>query len=100
MHFSSGVGNRFFDLLAEGSGARTYSGVDHRAPTCNGAAVAGIGRTKARAIWYRALTVYFTSTTDYAGARAGTVQAAKDLYGATSAEQAAVAAAWAAVDVR
>ena len=37
VHYSSGVANRFFYLLAEGSGARTYSGVNHQAPTCNGA---------------------------------------------------------------
>ena len=99
VHFSSGVGNRFFYLLAEGSGARTYSGVNHKAPTCNGGSVTGIGRAKAQRIWYRALTVYFTSTTDYAGARAATVRAATDLYGAASPEATAVAAAWAAVNV-
>lgn len=99
VHYSSGIGNRFFYLLAEGSGARRFSGVDHTAPTCDGGVVAGIGRVKARAIWYRALTVYFTSTTDYAAARVATLQAAADLYGAGSADVAAVAAAWSAVDV-
>ena len=38
-----------------------------------------------------------TSSTNYAGARAATISAAKDLYGITSTEQAAVAAAWTAV---
>jgi Zn-dependent metalloprotease len=99
VHFSSGVANRFFYLLAEGSGARTYSGVSHHAPTCNGDSVTGIGRTKAAKIWYRALTVYFTTDTDYAAARLATINAAKDLYGAASAEAAAVAAAWSAVRV-
>jgi Zn-dependent metalloprotease len=99
VHYSSGVGNRFFYLLAEGSGARTYSGVDHATPTCNGGAVSGVGREKAGRIWYRALTLYFTSTTNYAGARAATLLAATDLYGAGSAEANAVAAAWSAVSV-
>lgn len=99
VHYSSGVANRFFYLLAEGSGAKTYSGVKHNVPTCNGLGVTGIGRTKAAKIWYRALNVYFTSSTSYAGARAATITAAKDLYGATSVEAKAVAAAWSAVKV-
>lgn len=99
VHYSSGVANRFFYLLAEGSATKTFSGVSHYAPTCNGASVAGIGRTKAAKIWYRALTVYFTANTDYAAARVATISAAKDLYGTTSTEAAAVAAAWSAVKV-
>ena len=99
VHYSSGVANRFFYLLAEGSGARTYSGVNHRASTCNGSTLAGIGRAKAEKIWYRALTVYMTSGTGYAGARAATLSAATDLYGVASAERAAVAASWSAVSV-
>ena len=99
VHFSSGPANRFFYLLAEGSGARTYSGVNHRASTCNGSTLAGIGRAKAEKIWYRALTVYMTSTSGYAEARAATLSAASDLYGGTSAERAAVAATWSAVSV-
>jgi Zn-dependent metalloprotease len=99
VHYSSGVANHFFYLLAEGSGARTYSGVNHTSPTCNGTSLAGIGRTAATAIWFRALTVKFTSSTNYAGARAATIAAANDLYGAGSAESAAVAATWSAVGV-
>ena len=68
-------------------------------PTCNGASVTGIGRSKAAKIWYRALTVYFTGNTDYAAARVATINAAKDLYGTASAEASAVAAAWSAVKV-
>jgi Zn-dependent metalloprotease len=99
VHYSSGVANFFFYLLAEGTGARTYSGVNHTPTTCNRSTFAGIGRAKAEKIWYRALTVYFTSNTGYAGARAATISAAKDLYGATSAEAKAVATAWSAVSV-
>jgi Zn-dependent metalloprotease len=99
VHYSSGVANLFFYLLAEGTAARTYSGVNHTPTTCNGSTFAGIGRAKAGKIWYRALTVYFTSTTNYAGARAGTISAANDLYGIGSAEARAVATAWSAVAV-
>ncbi|MYW17281.1 M4 family metallopeptidase, partial [Streptomyces sp. SID161] len=50
-------------------------------------------------IWYKALTTYFTSTTDYKAAREGTLKAASDLYGADSTEYKTVAAAWTAVNV-
>ena len=47
VHYSSGVGNHFFYLLAEGSGAKTIGGVAHNSPTCNGSTVTGIGRDAA-----------------------------------------------------
>jgi zinc metalloprotease ZmpA len=99
VHYSSGVGNHFFYLLAEGSGAKTLNGVAYDSPTCNGATVSGIGRDAAAKIWYRALTVYMTSSTDYHGARTATLSAAKDLYGGASTQYDAVAAAWSAVGV-
>ncbi|RBD00902.1 hypothetical protein BRN02_06140, partial [Xanthomonas oryzae pv. oryzae] len=43
-----------------------------------------IGRAAASRIWYRALTVYMTSSTNYAAARRATLSAATDLYGGTS----------------
>ncbi|MBV2151931.1 M4 family metallopeptidase [Kitasatospora sp. SUK 42] len=99
VHYSSGVANHFFYLLSEGSGAKTINGFNYNSPTSNGSTVTGIGRDKAAQIWYRALTVYFTSTTNYAGARTGTLKAAADLYGSGSAEYNAVAAAWSGVNV-
>jgi len=99
VHYSSGVANHFAYLLAEGSGAKTINGVSYNSPTSNGKTVTGIGREKLGQIWYRALTVYMTSSTDYAGARTATLKAAKDLYGAGSTEYNAVAAAWSAVNV-
>ncbi|GAA4123060.1 M4 family metallopeptidase [Knoellia locipacati] len=100
VHYSSGVGNHFFYLLAEGSGAKTIGGVAHSSTTCNGSTVTGIGRDAAAKIWYRALTVYMTSSTNYSGARAATIKAAGDLYGASSTQAATVAAAWDAVSVK
>ncbi|MFE9359262.1 M4 family metallopeptidase [Streptomyces olivaceoviridis] len=99
VHYSSGVANHFAYLLAEGSGAKTVNGVAYDSPTYNGSTVTGIGRDKVGKIWYRALTVYMTSSTNYAGARTATLNAAKDLYGAGSTEYNAVAAAWSAVNV-
>lgn len=99
VHYSSGVANHFAYLLAEGSGPNAIGGVQHNGTTCDGSSVTGIGKDKLGAIWYRALTVYMTSSTDYAGARTATLNAARDLYGAGSGEHGAVAAAWSAVSV-
>ncbi|GAA2507792.1 M4 family metallopeptidase [Winogradskya humida] len=103
VHYSSGPGNHFFFDLAEGTGATAYG----TSPVCSSApAVTGIGRAKAAAIWYRALSTYFTSTTRYYlssnlanSARAHTLSAATDLYGNCSTEYKAVQAAWTAVNV-
>lgn len=98
-HMGAGIGDHWFYLLAEGSGAKTIDGVDYNSPTYDGLPVAGIGLTNATDVLYRALTVYMTSTTDYAGARTATLQAAADLYGAQSDAYEAVANAWAGVNV-
>ncbi|MFE0130431.1 M4 family metallopeptidase [Streptomyces sp. NPDC059037] len=100
VHYSSGVANHFFYLLSEGSGAKTINGVSYDSATADGSSLTGIGRTKAYQIWYKALSVYMTSTTNYAGARTATLKAAADLYGAGSAEEKAVAAAWTGVNVK
>lgn len=106
VHYSSGVANHFFYLLAEGAvvpagfGAGTAANLTPASLVCNGnTALTGIGRDAATKIWYRALTTYMVSNTNYAGARAATLSAANDLYGAGSAQAVAVAAAWSAVGV-
>ncbi|KAA1418024.1 M4 family metallopeptidase [Nocardioides humilatus] len=99
VHYSSGVGNHFFYLLAEGSGQKTIGNKVHNSPTCNGSTITGIGRTDAQRIWYRALTVYMTSGTTYAQARTATLSAAADLFGNGSNQYNTVAAAWSAVNV-
>ncbi|MYW04874.1 M4 family metallopeptidase, partial [Streptomyces sp. SID3343] len=98
VHYSSGPANHFYYLLAEGSGAKTINGIAYDSPTYDGKPVPGIGRAKAERIWYRALTTYMTSTTDYAGARRATLSAAGDLYDADTV--AVVAATWEAINVR
>ncbi|MGA5099179.1 M4 family metallopeptidase [Streptomyces lavendulocolor] len=99
VHYSSGPANHWFYLLSEGSGAKTVNGVNYDSPTSDGLPVTGIGRDKAALIWYKALTTKFTSTTNYAAARTGTVAVATELYGAGSAEVKAVEHAWAGVNV-
>ncbi|WP_367320700.1 M4 family metallopeptidase [Streptomyces sp. HUAS ZL42] len=99
VHYSSGPANHFFYLLSEGSGTKTINGVTYNSPTSDGLPVTGIGRAKAEKIWFRALTTKFTSTTNYAAARTGTLAAAGELYGTTSAEYKAVQDAWAGVAV-
>lgn len=106
VHYSSGVANHFFYLLAEGAvvpsgfGAGTAANLTPASLVCNGnTAITGITRAKAQRIWYVAATEYFTSGTSYADAMSGTLNAAADLYGAGSPEVDAVIAAWAAVGV-
>ncbi|OIJ98494.1 flagellar biosynthesis protein FlgM [Streptomyces sp. MUSC 14] len=99
VHAGSGVSSHAYYLLAEGSGKKTINGVAYDSPTSNHSTVKGIGRTKATAIFYRALTRYMVSTTDFHGARVATLKAAKDLYGANSTEYKTLDKAWAAVNV-
>jgi len=88
VHYSSGIANNFFYLLAHGGTNRT-----------SGISVSGIGLAKAERIWYVALTGYMTSTTTFAGARQATIQAATQLFGASSVEVQRVKDAWTAVGV-
>ncbi len=99
VHYSSGIANHFFYLAAEGTGAKTIGGLPHNGTPCNGDSFSGIGKDKAAAVWYRALTTYMTSTTNYSSARTATLQAAADLYGTNSQERYLVSKAWAAVSV-
>ncbi|MGW4384135.1 M4 family metallopeptidase [Kitasatospora sp. NPDC004531] len=99
VHYSSGPANHWFYLASEGSGAKTVNGVNYDSPTSDGLPVTAIGRDAAAKIWYRALTTYMTSSTNYAAARVATLQAAADLYGKTSATYMNTANAWAAINV-
>lgn len=86
VHINSGISNKAAYLLANGG---THYGVS----------VAGIGRDKTADIFYRTLTVYLTPSSNYSHYRASSVQAATDLYGASSAEVSSVKAAFSAVGV-
>ncbi|HEY0309682.1 MAG TPA: M4 family metallopeptidase [Luteimonas sp.] len=100
VHYSSGVANHAFYLMAEGAAVPSGFNLAASQLVCNGnTSAGGIGRDAASKVWYRALTVYMTSATNYAGARAATLQAAADLYGAGSSQYNGVASAWSAVGV-
>jgi Zn-dependent metalloprotease len=99
VHAGSGVSSHAYYLLAEGSGRKTIGGFAYDSPTYDGSTVTGIGRAKATAIFYRALTRYMVSTTDFHDARTATLKAAADLFGASSAAYQTVDQAWAAVNV-
>ncbi|WP_323100276.1 M4 family metallopeptidase [Intrasporangium sp. YIM S08009] len=96
-HYSSGPLNHWYYLASEGSGAKTINGVSYNSPTCDASTVTGIGHTKVEKIWYRTLSTYLTSSSNYAAARTGVIKAAKDLYGAGSAECTAVDKAMGAI---
>ena len=91
VHFNSGIGNQFFYLAIEGGTNRT-----------SGLAVQGVGaanRDQIEKTVYRAFTLLMPANATYSVARAATIQAANDLYGANSAAVRAVTQAWAAVGV-
>jgi Zn-dependent metalloprotease len=99
VHYSSGPNNRMFYFLSQGSNADKasddYSKYLVKAP----AAMSGIGLDKAYRIWFKANTTKFTSSTNYADARAKMIEAAQELYGKTSKEATAVTRAYAAINV-
>jgi len=89
VHGSSGIANNAFVLAVQGGKNRT-SGIQ---------VDGGIGMEKALKIFYRAEAFYMTPNTTFAQAKAATVKAANDLYGADSQEAKTIAAAWNAVGV-
>jgi Zn-dependent metalloprotease len=78
VHYSSGIANKYFYLTVQDP---------------------ALSISESANIWYRALTVYMTPSTTFAEARSATENAAIDLFGAGSAQLAAVGTAWDAVGV-
>jgi len=99
VHYSSGPNNRMFYFLAQGSNADKASDYYSKYLVKAPAAMTGIGLDKAYRIWFRANTTKFTSSTNYADARAKMVEAAQELYGKVSKEATAVQRAYAAINV-
>jgi hypothetical protein len=92
VHGNSGIANLAYYLMVVGGShprAKTSTVVTALSATSS------TSLDMAQRIWYRALTVYFTSSTNFSAARTATVNAATDLYGATAA--ATVTKAWDAV---
>lgn len=91
VHINSGIANQAYYLAVEGGTNRT-----------SGLAVQGVGQANREQIektFYRAFTQMLPSNAAFATARAATIQAARDLYGAGSAAERAVTQAWTAVGV-
>ncbi|MFX3675391.1 MAG: M4 family metallopeptidase [Paenisporosarcina sp.] len=86
VHWNSGISNKTAYLLSNGG---THYGVK----------VSGVGNAKTEKIFYRTLTQYLTPNTTFSQYRVATVQAATDLYGASSVEVSSVKAAFTAVGV-
>jgi bacillolysin len=87
VHYNSSVQNHWFWLLVNGGFGS------------NGTVVQGIGPDDAEKIAYRNLTAYLGSTSNYSDARAGSVQAAIDLFGDCSPQVKQCINAWEAVGV-
>jgi Zn-dependent metalloprotease len=99
VHYSSGPNNRMFYFLAMGSKADKAGDYYSKYLVKSPAAMSGIGLDAAFRIWFKANTTKFTSSTNYADARAKMVEAAQELYGAASREALAVQRAYAAINV-
>ena len=94
VHLNSGIANLAVYLMAAG-GTHPRGKTTINVTPLN--ATVATSLNMAAKIWYRALTVYMTSSTNFAGARTATAQAATDLYGSAAATT--VNDAWAAVGV-
>ena len=91
VHTNSGISNHAFYLAVEGGTDRT-----------SGLSVTGVGsasRDKIEKVFYRAFTQMLPAGATFSVARAATIQAARDLYGAGSNVEQAVTQAWTAVGV-
>jgi thermolysin len=91
VHINSGIANHAFYLAVEG-GTHRLSGV----------VVEGVGpanREQMERVFFRAFTQLMPASSNFSVARAATIQAARDLYGAGSAPERAVTQAWTAVGV-
>jgi Zn-dependent metalloprotease len=99
VHYSSGPNNRMFYFLAQGSNADKTSDYYSKYLVKTPAAMTGVGLDKAYRIWFKANTTKFTSSTNYADARARMIEAAGELYGKAGREVIAVQRAYAAINV-
>jgi Zn-dependent metalloprotease len=91
VHINSAIPNHAFYLAVAGGTNRV-----------SGQAVTGVGianMEQMEKVFYRAFTLLMPANSTFATARAATIQAARDLYGATHPSVTAVTQAWTAVGV-
>ncbi|MBC7776877.1 MAG: HYR domain-containing protein [Phycisphaerae bacterium] len=91
VHTNSGVQNKWFYVLTDGENGTNDNGQQY--------CVTGIGLDAAGKIAYRNLSVYLSASSNYAAARTGAINAARDLYGIGSQEEVSTTNAWYAVGV-
>ena len=91
VHTNSGVLNHWYYVLAAGESGTNEGGGAY--------SVTGLGLDAAAKITYRMESVYMVASSTYAQARTYSIQAATDLYGASSAQVTAVTNAWFSVGV-
>ena len=94
VHSNSGIANLAFYLMVTG-GTHPRGKTTVNVPALSSTATTSINM--GAKIWYRALTVYMNSSTNFQGARNATAQAATDLYGSAATDS--VHKAWDAVAV-
>ena len=86
--------NNYVNTSSDNGGVHTNSGIPNKAAYNIATA---IGKDKMEKIWYRTLTMYLTSGSQFNDARDASLQAAADLYGSYSAEATAVQSGFSAV---
>jgi thermolysin len=91
VHINTGIPNHAFYLAVAG-GTNRVSGL-----SVTGVGIANIEQIEK--VFYRAFTLLMPANSTFATARAATIQAARDLYGATGPVVTAVTQAWTAVGV-
>jgi Zn-dependent metalloprotease len=89
--------SQYVVTTSDNGGVHTNSGIPNKA-FYNFATAIG-SRTIAGKVWYTADRDYMTSTTNFSGARAATLQAVAALYGTTSSYYTALQSAWSNVGV-
>ncbi|MDS0527986.1 M4 family metallopeptidase [Clostridium sp. SHJSY1] len=86
----------YYSTSSDNGGVHTNSGIPNKAAYL---VAKSIGNEKTAKIYYRGLTTYMTSTTNFSKARKALVQAATDLYGSSSAEVSAINNAFTSVGI-
>ena len=90
--------DHYVNTTSDNGGVHTNSGIPNHAFYLF-VTTPGVTRDNAAKVWYRALTNYLTASAQFIDAKTATIQAATDLFGASSTEVNAVTAAWNAVGV-
>ncbi|WP_226670438.1 M4 family metallopeptidase [Metabacillus litoralis] len=83
--------NQYNNTTSDNGGVHINSGIPNKAAYYT---ISSIGKAQAEKIYYRALTVYLTPTSNFSYARAALLQSAADLYGSGSSAYKAVSSAW------